>query len=155
MKRILISLVLLGAALSTPALAADIGVSVNIGQPGFYGRIDVGGYPPPVLLHPQPTVIQRVHVDRPPIYLRVAPGHAKHWRKYCHRYQACGERVYFVQEHWYTHEYVPRYREHRGDWHESDRHPDGRHERYEDLRNNRRDHRDHDQGREHGYGRGR
>lgn len=153
MKRILISLALLGAALSTPALATNVGVSVNIGQPGFYGRIDVGGYPPPVLLYPQPTFIQRVPVDRPPIYLRVPPGHAKHWGKHCHRYNACGERVYFVQDKWYTHEYAPRYRERRGDRYDGDRDHRSRHDRYDDRRDDRRDHRDHDRGREHGRGR--
>src|SRR2546425_10235251 len=24
-----------------------------------------------------------------PIYLHVPPGHAKHWRKHCHEYNAC------------------------------------------------------------------
>ena len=31
------------------ATAADVGVSVTVGQPGFYGRIDVGNVPQPVL----------------------------------------------------------------------------------------------------------
>ncbi len=31
--------------ITVPALAADVGVSVNIGQLGFYGRIDIGNYP--------------------------------------------------------------------------------------------------------------
>jgi hypothetical protein len=28
--------------LAAPAVAADVGVSVSVGQPGFYGRVDVG-----------------------------------------------------------------------------------------------------------------
>ena len=40
MKRILVSAALAVAA--APALAADVGVSISIGQPGFYGRIDIG-----------------------------------------------------------------------------------------------------------------
>ena len=32
---------------ATTAQAADIGVSINIGQPGFYGRIDLGNAPAP------------------------------------------------------------------------------------------------------------
>jgi hypothetical protein len=56
-------------------------------------------------------------MHRPPIYLRVPPGHAKHWSKHCHEYNACGERVYFVQDDWYQHEYVPRYQERHGDNH--------------------------------------
>jgi len=94
---------------TSPVLSADLGVSVSIGQPGFYGRIDIGGYPPPQLIYPQPIIIERVPVMRPPIYLNVPPGHAKHWSKNCHKYRACGERVYFVQNNWYNREYVPYY----------------------------------------------
>ena len=52
-------LALLLAASALPALAADVGVSVSVGQPGFYGRIDIGNVPPPVLIYPQPVVIQQ------------------------------------------------------------------------------------------------
>ncbi|HUW28440.1 MAG TPA: hypothetical protein VMV97_07510 [Sulfuriferula sp.] len=103
------------ATVTAPALAADVGVSVSIGQPGFYGRLDIGGYPPPQVIYRQPIAIQRVPMNRPPIYLHVPPGHAKHWSKHCHEYNACGERVYFVQDNWYNREYVPRYqKQHRG-----------------------------------------
>lgn len=113
MKRFLIAATVVAATLSTPALATDVGVSVSIGQPGFYGRIDIGDYPypQPQVIYRQPRIIERVYVDREPIYMRVPPGHAKNWRKYCHQYGACGERVYFVQDNWYNHEYAPRYQE--------------------------------------------
>jgi opacity protein-like surface antigen len=111
MKRFLIAAALSAAAVTAPALAADVGVSVSIGQPGFYGRIDIGGYPQPQVIYRQPMVIERVPVERPPIYLRVPPGHAKKWSKHCHEYNACGERVFFVQDNWYQGEYVPRYQE--------------------------------------------
>lgn len=42
MKRLLIAAVVIAATVTIPALAADVGVSVNIGQPGFYGRLDTG-----------------------------------------------------------------------------------------------------------------
>lgn len=113
MKRLLT--VAIAAAIAIPALAADVGVSVSIGQPGFYGRLDIGGYPPPQLIYREPIVIERVPVDRPPVYLRVPPGHAKKWRKHCHEYNACGERVYFVRDNWYKREYVPRYQKQHGD----------------------------------------
>jgi hypothetical protein len=45
--------------------------------------------------------------------LRVPPGHAKHWSKHCHKYGACGQPVYFVEESWYNDVYAPYYREHR------------------------------------------
>jgi hypothetical protein len=118
MKRFLIAAAITAATLSTPALAADVGVSVSIGQPGFYGRIDIGDYPypPPRLIYRQPRVVERVVViEREPVYMRVPPGHAKNWGKHCHKYNACGERVYFVQDSWYQREYVPNYREYHHD----------------------------------------
>ena len=43
------------------------------------------------------------------------PGHAKYWSKHCRAYNACDERVYFVQDSWYEREYVPLYqKQHRG-----------------------------------------
>ena len=113
MKRFLIAVAVVSAAFITPALAADVGVSVSIGQPGFYGRIDIGDYPypQPRVIYRQPRIIERIYVEREPIYMHVPPGHAKHWRNYCHQYSACGERVYFVRDSWYNHEYAPLYRE--------------------------------------------
>ena len=98
MKRFLIAATLAAAALSTPAAAQ---VSVSIGQPGFYGRIDIGGYPAPALIYPEPMIIRPAPVAVAPLYLRVPPGHAKNWRRYCDRYRACGRPVYFVQDDWY------------------------------------------------------
>jgi hypothetical protein len=91
------------------ARAADVGVSVSVGDSGFYGRIDIGTMPKPPVVYPHPVVVERVpaEVERPPIYLRVPPGHAKHWKKHCREYGACGERVFFVQERWYNEVYVP------------------------------------------------
>jgi hypothetical protein len=115
MKRFLIAAAVVAAAtatLATPTFAADVGVSISIGQPGFYGRLDIGDYPPPQVIYSQPVVIDRRSSYGPPVYLRVPPGHAKHWRKYCRQYNACGEQVYFVKDRWYNREYVPRYQEH-------------------------------------------
>jgi hypothetical protein len=104
---------LLALAAATPVRAQDVGVSINIGQPGFYGRIDIGNVPPPVVMYPQPVIIQPapVAVVRQPIYLHVPPGHAKNWSKHCYRYSACNQPVYFVQDNWYQQVYVPQYRE--------------------------------------------
>jgi hypothetical protein len=111
MKRLL-SLVVV-AAIAGFGRVAYAGVTVQIGDPGFYGSIDIGGFPPPQLIYPQPVVIEPVPVGvvREPIYLHVPPGHAKHWNKHCRKYNACGQPVYFVQDRWYQQEYVPRYRE--------------------------------------------
>jgi hypothetical protein len=147
MKRFLIAA--LFAAAATPAFAADVGVSISVGQPGFYGRIDIGDFPPPVLVYPQPVVVQPAPpgIVHEPIYLRVPPGHAKHWRKYCHRYNACGRPVYFVQDRWYNDVYVPRYRE-RHD--ERRRHEEQRRDGYRDQGPGNSD-----QGRDRGRHRGR
>lgn len=104
------------AVFAASTFAADVGISISIGQPGFYGRIDIGDFPRPRLIYRQPVVIHPVPVGvaSEPIYLRVPPGHAKHWRKHCHEYDACGQRVYFVRDDWYSEVYVPHYRERGG-----------------------------------------
>lgn len=145
MKRLLFAAALAAvtASVTIPARAADVGVSISIGQPGFYGQIDIGGYPQPRVIYREPRVVQQVSVSRPPIYLNVPPGHAKNWRKHCHKYDACGERVYFVQDSWYNQVYVPRYQE---------RHHDRRDERGNDHRGGKNDRHGNNQG--HGQGRG-
>lgn len=91
------------------AMAADVAVSVSVGQPGFYGQIDIGGFPPPQVINRQPRMIRYVESHREPIYLNVPPRHSNNWGKYCGRYNACDRRVYFVQNSWYQREYAPRY----------------------------------------------
>jgi hypothetical protein len=71
-----------------------------------------------------------VPADRPPLYLRVPPGHAKNWSRHCGAYNACNERVYFVKDKWYRNEYAPRYRE------RSEHRDDRRDERRGNDRNN-------------------
>ena len=152
MKNLILAASLL--ALTSTAMAADVGVSVNIGQPGFYGQIDIGRFPQPPVVYAQPVIIERPvrYVEQRPIYLRVPPGHAKHWSKHCREYNACGQRVLFVQDSWYANEYAPRYREQHGDRH-------GHHDRDDrDDRGDRYDKHDkhdkHDNGRGHGRGHG-
>ena len=111
MKRFLIAAAVAAATITTPALAADVGVSVNIGEPGFYGRLDIGDFPQPRVIYRQPRVIVRGSYESEPVYLRVPPGHRRHWAQHCGEYNACNERVYFVQDDWYNREYAPRYRE--------------------------------------------
>jgi len=143
MKRFLIAAAVAAATITTPALAADVGVSVSVGQPGFYGRLDIGDFPQPQVIYRQPMIIERGPMNRPPIYLRVPPGHAKHWSKHCREYNACGERVFFVHDDWYNREYVPRYQEqHR------DRRDGRRDERRDDHRGSQRN--DHGNDRDHG-----
>ncbi len=101
MKRFSLALLLGLVGFVGASQAADVGVSISVSQPGVYGRIDIGRFPQPVLVQPQPIVIHAPRVAVQPVYLWVPPGHQKNWRKHCHRYQACGVPVYFVQEGWY------------------------------------------------------
>jgi hypothetical protein len=114
--RSLLALLALSAAFASPVFAADVAVSVSVGDPRFYGRIDIGGYPQPQLIYPEPVIIQPApaSVVVQPIYVRVPPAHAKDWRKHCKKYKLCGQPVYFVQDNWYTQVYVPEYRAHKG-----------------------------------------
>lgn len=145
MKRLLFAVIT--AATFSPALAADVGVSVSIGQPGFYGQIDIGHAPLPIPVYREPVVIYRgpATVIRQPLYLYVPPNHSRNWRRYCNEYNACGRPVYFVQERWYNNVYVPYYRDHRD-------HRGGQYERND--RYERHD-RGYDRGHDKGYGRGR
>ena len=109
---------------------ANAGVSVSVGEPGFFGHIEIGGLPrPPQLIFPQPVIIQpvRIGVAPAPIYLHVRPGHEKDWGKHCRKYNACGRPVYFVQDGWYNDEYVPEYRKKHGKGHDGDDDNGGKH----------------------------
>jgi hypothetical protein len=115
--------------LSAGAARADhIGVSLTLGEPGFYGQINIGSAaPPPQVIYSQPVVVQPApeYVSAPPLYLHVPEGYERHWRRHCGEYNACGRRVFFVRHDWYQNVYVPHYqREHVGEgrehaeWHE-------------------------------------
>ncbi|WP_298413387.1 hypothetical protein [Janthinobacterium sp.] len=144
---------ILAAVLLSAATAAVAQVSVTVGQPGFYGRIDIGDYPAPQLIYPQPVIVQRPQYSSArPIYLRVPPGHAKHWSKHCRKYNACNQEVYFVQDSWYNNQYAPRYRQQHGDHgRPGGRPPQQQHGRPD---YNDRDHHDDKPGKGHGNGRG-
>src|SRR5437588_965639 len=92
--------------------------------PGVYGRVVLGNRPPPPLVYAQPVVAVPVVVAEPvamePIYLHVPPGHAKHWRKHCHEYNACNRPVYFVRSAEYEPGYRPERRQEHGHRHHGD-----------------------------------
>ncbi len=125
MKKLLIAAVF--AAMASPAFAA-VGVSLNIGEPGFYGRIDLNDSPKPRLYSSRP-VFAGARVSSEPVYLRVPYSHRRNWKSYCGRYGACGRPVYFVDDSWYRTTYAPLYRSrhHNGNDHDGvDRDGDGR-----------------------------
>lgn len=147
MKKI-IALLLASAAIGPVAAETRVGVSIGINQPGVYGRIDIGDLPRPALVYAQPVIIAPPPIiyERRPIYLYVPQVHQHDWGRYCGRYAACGQPVYFVQDQWVRERYE---HEHPG-W---DR---GRHRGKDKWRDDRRDDRhdrDDDRGRGHGHGR--
>jgi hypothetical protein len=114
MKPLLLATLLFTGNLIFPAQAADVGVSISVDEPGFFGRIDIGGFPQPRVIYEQPILVEAVALSQQVIYLRVPHKHAKNWHKHCHKYQACGERVLFVQDSWYVNEYEPHHHKHSG-----------------------------------------
>jgi hypothetical protein len=133
----------------TAANAADVDVSVAIqGEilPGVYGRVDIGGRPPPMLVYASPIVIEQPAAQvivAEPIYLHVPPQHARDWRRHCREYHACNRRVYFVR----SAEYEPGYtredeHEPREEW-RRDEH-DMRREEHEMRKEERERRKDHD-----------
>ena len=80
--------------------AAQVNVSVGINQPGVYGRINIGDVPRPALVRSEPVIIRapRVAVQMAPVYLYVPTAQQQSWSRYCGRYNACGQPVYFVRE---------------------------------------------------------
>ncbi|MDH0867744.1 hypothetical protein [Mitsuaria sp. GD03876] len=148
-KKILLSSALAIAALMPmTSRAADVGVSVTIGEPGFYGQIDIGNVRPQVV-YERPVLVERVPAPMPAVYLRVPPGHQKNWARYCGRYNACGRPVYFVRDTWYRDVYAPQYRREHTEYRWR---PDGRRD-WRDDHDHGRGH-DHDRGRDHDHGRG-
>lgn len=139
----------------------DIGVTIR-GEiaPGVYGRVDLGGRPPPTLVYARPIVIEQPPAQvvlAEPIYLHVPPEHARAWRLHCREYHACDRRVYFVR----SAEYEPDYAGQRGiDHDEEDYRRDEyarqeERERYEESRrrerHERREERREEHGDEHAY----
>ena len=55
--------ILLAAALTVvavPLFAADVGVSISIGEPGFYGRIEIGNAPRPDVIFSKPVKKKKI-----------------------------------------------------------------------------------------------
>jgi hypothetical protein len=154
MKKLLAALALTTAACVAPAFAGDVGISIRIGEPGFYGQLDFGdGYDyRPRLVYSQPVVIERRYRNLAPIYVRVPRDHSRNWSRYCGRYNACGRPVYFVRDDWYRDVYSPHYRQrYANNWRDDrydrhdrydrrDDHRDWRNDRDHDRDHNRRDH---------------
>lgn len=159
----------LTAGTLTAQAGPSVGVSVQISQPGVYGRIDIGQHPQPEVIVRRPVMVQPAPRPRhaEPVYLWVPPGHQRNWRRHCREYGACGVPVYFVQDRWYQTHVMPRSGDHdrrdeydrtgrrddndRGGDRSDDRRSDHRDPRYGDSRRDdrREDWRDGDSRRHH------
>jgi hypothetical protein len=99
------------AAVVSPLAGAADTVATISGpvQPGVYGRLAMVSKPTPALVYEQPMFIDPPSVQGKvePVYLHVPPDHAKNWKKYCSKYKACDQPVYFVK----SAEYDPDYKE--------------------------------------------
>jgi len=128
-SKLLAALVLSAAAV--PAFAA---VTVAVGEPGFYGSIDIGGRPPPQVYNIEPAYAGARIPGAATMYLRVPTDEQRHWELNCGRYNACGRPVYFVHEDWYRQQYAVRSPEQRMDDRRDQRREERREERREDRR---------------------
>ncbi len=150
-------LMVLGLLVAATAVQAQTYISGSItGQlaPGVYGQVNIGNAPPPALVYAQPMWGGPVMPQAQPLYMWVPPGHSRNWRRYCGRYHACGQPVYFLRNpppHWHAR---PSHRHDRHDWDDDrPRHRhwdrDDRRERYSHRRDWDRD--DRDERRGHGH----
>ncbi len=127
----ILALTSLSARAGTPIINLRVGGEIS---PGVYGEVQFGNAPPPEVINAQPMLVVRQHgAAVKPMYLHVPPGHAKHWARYCHRYNACNRPVYFVK----SGRYQPDYRNR----HDKGYRNDGRRD-HEDRGHGRRDRED-------------
>lgn len=125
LKIVILTTLVAGAA---NVLANDLGVSVVVDgevTPGVYGRIELGNVSRPELVYSEPRVIvvEEKYRRYKPVYLHVPPGHAKHWDKNCHKYNACNRKVYFVKSAEYSSDY--RHDDHGHQSHDHDKNDKG------------------------------
>jgi hypothetical protein len=153
MNRLFIAAAIAAAAFTTAALAADVGVSVRIGEPGFYGQLEIGDAGRPSVINSRPSLITRAPrgVVYEPLYLRVPARHQNNWRRYCRNYGVCDRPVYFVKDDWYNDVYVPHYRDqHREDRRDYRDYRDDANRNNHDDRGYRGEDNDHGKARNHG-----
>jgi len=146
--RIALTSLALLALTTASAVAANVGPSAAIGDPNFYGRLNLSRYPTPQVINARPVLVHDNGYRQDPLYLRVPPGQNEDWGRYCHEYNACEREVYFVRDDWYTHEYAPRYQQQH-----QYRQDDPREVRREEVQNDRRNDRRGDHGSDYDRGR--
>jgi hypothetical protein len=112
MKKLIAALTIIAASAAAPAFSGSVEVSISVGDPGFYGQIDIGGYGRPRLIYSEPVILAPRYRSYAPVYVRAPHSHYRNWGRYCGRYDACLRPVYFVHDEWYRDVYTPRYHRH-------------------------------------------
>ena len=107
-SKLAMSAIAVATVLGSAAYAG--GVTIQVGEPGYYGPIELSDAPKPVLINPQAVVIEKERVVQEPTYVIVPAEQQRDWANYCARYEACGRPVYFVESRWYNDVYVPHYK---------------------------------------------
>jgi hypothetical protein len=124
MNRSLAALALIAIGSAAPLLA-EVSAPVTLGEPEFYGRLELDeGYYRPRVVHDRPVVLDRRFQNMAPIYVRAPRDQYRDWRRHCAKYDACERPVYFVRDEWYTQIYAPRYRQLHARNFEGRRYPD-------------------------------
>jgi len=107
------------ATIAPVAEAADKDAIVTINgpvTPGIYGRVAMASTATAAATTVKPPLVysQAMLVDAPsatgavePVYLHVPPDHAKNWKKYCAKYDACNKPVFFIKSAEYEPGYQP------------------------------------------------
>ena len=68
MKKIILFAALASSLLSVESASAqNVNLSVQFGQPGFYGQLDVGNFPQPQLIYREPRIVYRSPAPLPPL----------------------------------------------------------------------------------------
>ena len=103
---------LLAGGLQAPPSNSQGLINILLGQPNYYGGLEMQGYTNPLLYNTRPILIQPNSTNNgQPVYLRVPSNQRQNWSRYCGQYNACNRQVNFVQDGWYNSVYAPRYRD--------------------------------------------
>lgn len=110
--------VVCGAGIVYAPVLAQTSLTLQLGQPGYYGQIILGNQVPPPVYGYGPVIVRPEFRGRDrwtqaatqPVYLRVPMNQARDWGRYCGLYQACNMPVQFVRDDWYRNVYAPRVR---------------------------------------------
>lgn len=105
MKKIVLAL---ASVLAIATATAQSGNVVPQHRSVAYGVVEMD-HPEPRVLNSHPVIVHRNRGNRhaDPIFVYVPAHHRRNWTRFCGRYEACRQPVYFLNEVWY-HRYLER-----------------------------------------------